>query len=404
MGENSKTSSFRYLELVLGTALLLVLGSLYAWSTYRGTLVEEFSWSVSSAQLTFSISMMTFCLGGLFSGIVSKKTGPRPMLVLSAVLMFAGLIAASKITSLTGLYVSYGVLYGFGVGIGYNAVMGTIVKWFPDKTGLCSGILLMGFGISSLIVGRVGAGLINSIGWRSTFMYFGLVFGIIVLVLAFFVRPPKQEETAGLQVASKKSEPFAEQDYRGMLKAPNFWMFFIWAIALSAAGLVIVGNSAPFANTITGSLETAATVAGVISVCNGIGRVILGGMFDKAGYRLTMITVCGLFILATVILIMANHTGSFGVLMISYVLVGLAYGGVTPTNSAFIAKFFGNANYPLNLSIVNLNLLIASYLPQVATILLDRTGSYDGAFYYMIVLAAIALVVTFLIRAPKQER
>ena len=404
MENNAKTSSFRYLELVLGTAILLVLGSLYAWSTYRGTLVEEFNWSVSSAQLTFSISMMTFCLGGLFSGIVSKKTGPRPMLIISAVLMFAGLMMASKISSLTGLYVSYGVLYGFGVGVGYNGVMGTIVKWFPDKTGLCSGILLMGFGISSLIVGRVGAGMLNSIGWRSTFTYFGIVFGIIVLIIAFFVRPPKPEETAGLQVVSKKSEPFSEQDYKGMLRSASFWLYFIWTIVLSAAGLVIVGNSAPFANTITGSLETAATVAGIISVCNGVGRVIFGGMFDKAGYRKTMLTVVILFVISTVILILANHSGSFAVLLVAYILVGLAYGGVTPTNSAFVAKFFGNKNYPLNLSIVNLCLLVASYLPQVATILLDRTGNYDGAFYYMIVLAVIALVLTFLIRAPKQEQ
>ncbi len=114
MSNKSNTSSFRYLELVLGTAILLVLGSLYAWSTYRGTLVEEFNWSVSSAQLTFSISMMAFCLGGLFSGIVSKKTGPRPMLILSAVLMFAGLIVASRISSLAGLYIAYGILYGSG--------------------------------------------------------------------------------------------------------------------------------------------------------------------------------------------------------------------------------------------------------------------------------------------------
>lgn len=405
MSNNSKTSSFRYLELVLGTAILLVLGSLYAWSTYRGTLVEEFNWSVSSAQLTFSISMMAFCLGGLFSGIVSKKTGPRPMLILSAVLMFAGLIMASRISSLAGLYISYGILYGFGVGIGYNAVMGTIVKWFPDKTGLCSGILLMGFGISSLVVGRVGAGMINSIGWRSTFSYFGIVFGIIVLAAAFFVRLPQAEETAGLQVgASKKTEPFEEKDYRGMLKSPNFWLYFIWTIVLSSAGLVIVGNSAPFANTITGSLETAATIAGIISICNGLGRVFFGALFDKAGYRLTMLIVAVLFIFSTIILILANHTGSMVILITAYVLVGLAYSGVTPTNSAFVAKFFGNANYPLNLSIVNLCLLIASYLPQVATMLLDRTGSYDGAFYYMIVLAVIALVLTFLIRAPKQEQ
>ena len=148
------TSSYRWLQLVLGTIVLLVLGSLYAWSTYRGTLMEEFGWTVSSAQMTFSISMMTFCLGGLFSGIITKRIGIKIPAVLSAVLMFAGLFMASKIVSLGGLYVSYGVLYGFGVGIGYNVIMGTIVKWFPDKTGLCSGILLFGFGISSLIVGK----------------------------------------------------------------------------------------------------------------------------------------------------------------------------------------------------------------------------------------------------------
>ena len=89
------------------------------------------------------------------------------------------------ISSLPALYLAYGVLYGFGVGLGYNAIMGTIVKWFPDKTGLASGILLMGFGISSLIVGKVGARLIGEIGWRDTFMYFGIAFGIIVLVLSF---------------------------------------------------------------------------------------------------------------------------------------------------------------------------------------------------------------------------
>jgi OFA family oxalate/formate antiporter-like MFS transporter len=157
----AKSSGYRWVELVLGTIILLVLGSLYAWSTYRGTLVSEFGWSISSAQLTFSISMMTFCLGGLASGIISGKTGPRIPMIISALLMFAGLFISSHISSLAGLYIAYGVLYGFGVGLGYNAIMGTIVKWFPDKTGLASGVLLMGFGISSLVVGKAAARLIG---------------------------------------------------------------------------------------------------------------------------------------------------------------------------------------------------------------------------------------------------
>lgn len=399
---NAKSPSFRWLMLAMGTIILLALGSLYAWSTYRSTLCEEFNWSVSSAQMTFSISMMTFCLGGLFSGIVTKKIGIKIPAVLSAVLMGAGLIMSSHISSLAGLYITYGVLYGAGVGIGYNVVMGTIVKWFPDKTGLCSGILLFGFGISSLIVGRVGAGLIAFIGWRSMFMYFGVVFGIVVLVLGLLIKAPEAADTAGLQTSSKaKSAPFAEMNFSGMLKNRNFWLFFIWVTVLSAAGLVIVGNSAPFANTITGDLASAATIAGIISVCNGFGRIFFGTLFDAKGFRVEMITVVAAFIIATVVLLAASATGSVPVLIISYVLAGFAYGGVTPTNSAFTAKFFGNNNFALNLSIVNLNLLIASYLPQVASKMIDSTGSYNGAFYYVIALAIIAFAAFLFIKAPK---
>lgn len=396
-------SSFRWAELVLGTVILLVLGSLYAWSTYRGTLVEEFNWTISSAQLTFSISMMMFCLGGLVSGIVSGKKGPRIPMLLSAVFMCIGLVMSSMIDSMTGLYAAYGVFYGFGVGLGYNAIMGTIVKWFPDKTGLASGVLLMGFGISSLIVGKLAARLIGTIGWRDTFLYFGIAFGLIVLIVSFFIRPPKPAEVEGFQTTSGKSEPFSEVDYKGMLKAKNFWFFFVWVITLSAAGLCIVGNSATYADTICNNLEIAATVAGVISICNGIGRVIFGSLFDIKGYRFTMLSVVAMFIISTLVLLASSATGSFAVLIIAYVLVGLAYGGVTPTNSAFIAKFFGKQNYALNFSIVNLNLLIASYLPQVASSLQDKTGSYNGTFYYMIGLAVAAIVMTLLIRVKKHQ-
>ncbi len=401
----AKSPSFRWLMLVMGTIILLVLGSLYAWSTYRNTLCDEFGWTVSSAQMTFSISMMTFCLGGLFSGIVTKKIGIKIPAILSAVLMAAGLIMSSHINSLVGLYIAYGVLYGVGVGIGYNVVMGTIVKWFPDKTGLCSGILLFGFGISSLLVGRVGAGLIASIGWRSMFLYFGIVFGIIVLVLGLLIKPPTEADTAGLASSSKsKSAPYAEMNSGSMLKDKNFWLFFIWAIVLSAAGLVIVGNSAPFAETITANAATAATIAGIISVCNGFGRIVFGSLFDAKGFRFEMIGVVILFVVATIVLLAATATGSVAVLVIAYVLAGFAYGGVTPANSAFTAKFFGNTNYALNLSIVNLNLLVASYLPQVASKIIDSTGSYNGAFYYVIVLAIVALVALLFIKPPKNAK
>jgi OFA family oxalate/formate antiporter-like MFS transporter len=111
-----------------------------------------------------------------------------------------------------------------------------------------------------------------------------------------------------------------------------------------------------------------------------------------------------MYIISTVILLVSSATGSFAILIIAYVLVGFAYGGITPTNSAFISKFFGKKNYALNFSIVNLNLLIASYLPQVASKLQDATGNYNGTFYYMMILALIALVMLAFIKTPDTNK
>ena len=234
-------------------------------------------------------------------------------------------------------------------------------------------------------------------------MVFGLVFGAIVLILSFLVKLPKDEELRGIRSGGTKSvESYSESTAGVMIKSKNFWLFFIWAISLSSAGLVIVGNSTPFADSILNNLELAAIIAGVISVCNGLGRIIFGSLFDIMGYKVTMLSVIALFILATIVLLCANATGKFAVLVIAYIAVGFAYGGVTPTISAFAAKFFGQKNYAMNLSVINMNLLVSSYLPQVATILLDKNGEYNGMFYYMIILAAVGFVMTLLISKPKK--
>lgn len=154
-----------------------------------------------------------------------------------------------------------------------------------------------------------------------------------------------------------------------MLRRRNFWIYFVWAIILSAAGLAIINSSAPYAQLFVGeNLTLAASIAGIVSIANGVGRVIFGGMFDKVGYRLTMLVDCVAYVIAALVLMASFGTKSMVILVIAFILIGLAYGGVTPTNSAFIAYFFGRENYAVNFPIVNLNLIIASFLgPMWAT-------------------------------------
>ncbi len=394
--------SSRWALLVLGVILLLFLGLIYGWSIFRSPLQSEFGWTDSQASLTFSISMMTFCLGGLVGGIINKgKNGFRINLIAAAVLLAIGFFSASNIQSLMGIYLSYGVCCGFGVGLGYNTAISTIVKWFPDKQGLISGITLMGFGFGSMILGTVAGAMIQSMGWRVTFRIFAVAFAIVMAVGALLLRNAGAEFVAYLSQGSSKAVTPAVEEVGAavMLRRRNFWIYFVWAIILSAAGLAIINSSAPYAQLFVGeNLTLAASIAGIVSIANGVGRVIFGGMFDKIGYRLTMLIDCVVFVVASLVLMASFATKSMPVLVIAFILIGLAYGGVTPTNSAFIAYFFGRENYAVNFPIVNLNLIFASFLgPMVGN------GGYMMTFGAIIVFAIVGAVLVFLLKKPEQN-
>lgn len=394
--------SSRWALLVLGVILLLFLGLIYGWSIFRSPLQSEFGWTDSQASLTFSISMMTFCLGGLVGGIINKgKNGFRINLIAAAILLAIGFFSASNIQSLMGIYLSYGVCCGFGVGLGYNTAISTIVKWFPDKQGLISGITLMGFGFGSMILGTVAGAMIQSMGWRVTFRIFAVAFAIVMVVGALLLRNAGAEFVAYLSQGSSKAVTPAVEEVGAavMLRRRNFWIYFVWAIILSAAGLAIINSSAPYAQLFVGeNLTLAASIAGIVSIANGVGRVIFGGMFDKIGYRLTMLIDCVVFVVASLVLMASFATKSMPVLVIAFILIGLAYGGVTPTNSAFIAYFFGRENYAVNFPIVNLNLIFASFLgPMVGN------GGYMMTFGAIIVFAIVGAVLVFLLKKPEQN-
>ena len=382
MHELEKMKKTRLLYLALGVVLLLFLGLIYAWSVFRAPLEAEFGWTKSQTSVTFSISMMMFCLGGLASGIIT-------------------VILASRISTLMGIYLTYGLLCGFGVGLGYNVTISTLVKWFPDRQGLVSGVALMGFGFGGMVLGTVGARMMEAMGWRTTFMIFGIVFGVLVLVCMVLLKTAPQEFVDSMMTGSKKVEPSVEELTPGeTLKRRNFWVYFVWAIVLSAAGLAIINDAAPFAVEITGSeLAAAAAIAGIISIFNGVGRVLVGLIYDKFNYRVTMMLTNTLFLLSGLALITCLKTHSYPLLIAAFVLVGVSYGFVPPTNSAFVAYFFGRKHYGINFSLINMNLIIASYLGPLC-----GGGNYMRSFYFIIGFAVMGFVLTMLIKKPNTDK
>ena len=402
----------RWVYAVIGVIVLLLAGLVYAWSVMSKSIAASRpDWSAAQLSMTFTLVMAFFCVGCLIAGILAKKVSPKIYVIAAAILFLAGFMVASMTgTSISMLYLGFGVLCGLGAGFAYNAVMSTMSAWFPDKQGLISGILLMGFGLSAFIVGKIFAAVTPSSGgdeWKSTFRVLAIIIFVVMLVCSFFfVKPDSdfQPSKSVKKVAAR--EPALNINSGQMVKQPSFWLYYIWVIVVSASGLVLVSQASGIAVEVGGasvSDGTIATVVGLISILNGIGRVIFGGLFDKKGYKLTMILDMIIFIAAGLILILALTTGQFIFIILGFVVGGFAYGGVTPTNSAIISDFFGRTYYPMNFSLINTNLLIASFASTIAGKLYDSSQSYFSTVIMMIGATVIGFVVFLGIRRPKAK-
>lgn len=404
----------RWMYSIIGVLVMLFAGLVYAWSVLARPIGEFFTtWSSTQLSFTFTLCMMFFCLGGLITGILSKKYEPKLMLKVSAMLFLIGFVVSSRSNSIITLYIGYGVIAGFASGIAYNSIMGNITKFFPDCPGLISGILLMGFGFGSFIIGKVyqsltpsGAGVDK---WRTSFLVFGIILFAVIFVASFIVRKPNSKEIKEISKLIVKDGNDKEKEEinltpHEMLKEKSFWLFFTWAILLSAAGLAVVSQASGIVMEVDKncSAGTVSTVVGLISIFNGVGRVIFGGLFDKIGRLKTMMLNNILFVIAIVVIMLSISTKQFSFIILGFIAMGLSYGGVTPTNSAFVSAFYGSKNYSVNLSLVNMNLLIASFGSTIAGSLYDSSGSYFSTLIAMIAAVVVGTVITFMIRENKK--
>jgi len=338
-----------------------------------------------------------FCIGGVVSGFLSKRMPLRVSVWLCALLVLIGFFLASRIQSLMGLYITYGVFVGLGVGLAYNAVISTFVKWFPDKRGLASGLLLMGFGFGGMLLGTVCTQAISAIGWRATFLTLGIVMALIILLCSYFVKPPQANivfpTVQGKRFADKESG--LELNSKQMLIKPSFWMFYLWAVVLSAAGLMLIGHATPLALDLGVEAAQAAVLAGLISIFNGSGRVIMGIAYDLLGRKATMLIISLIMVISSGVLLLSLSTGNISIMTAGFVLTGFAYGGIMPTNSSVVGRLYGMKNYSLNFSILNTCIIPASFGgPYLAGIVQSASGSYAGMAIVMIACGVLALFVS----------
>ena len=391
---------------VVGVAVMLFAGFVYAWSILSAPIAADFpQWSNAQLSLTFTICMAFFCLGGMAAGLLSKRIPVGVNVMISAALFLLGFFLTSRAQSLPLLYFGYGVLCGTASGFAYNAVMNVMPRWFPDRQGLISGVLLMGFGASSMIIGSAFTALTPAApgAWRSSLLFMGILMAIVLFFCSFFFSPPKEcQSSASLGPRAGGGEQGLDLAPGAMVRRPSFWCFFLWATLLSAAGLVIIAQARSVALTAVPDIDPGALsfAVGLISVCNGLGRVAFGALLDKAGRRATMCCVTCALVLGAALLFFSLTIGSRVLLVAGFIFTGLGYGGGPTMTAAVTKQFYGQHSYPVNFSITNTNLLVASFASTAAGAIYDATGHYVAVFLLLFTLLALSFWFLFSIRKP----
>ncbi len=407
-GEVLKNIKKRRVYLASGVAVMLFSGVLYAWSILKIPFAEELLWDAGFLALNFTLTMCFFCLGAFFGSLLNKKIGLKYTLFISAILSGAGFVVTGFLTSSAPvlLIAAYAVTAGTGIGISYNTVVSSVTAWFPDKKGFSSGCLMLGFGLSTLILGNVIDAMYKSeaFGWRRAFVLLGIVLFAVLLFAAFVIKKP-DADTHLPSVQNKrdvKKEDFERRDFTTgeMLRNFTFWRAFVCMTLLTAVGNSAISFARDLVLSVDASPDVATTMVGVLAVCNGFGRILTGILFDKSGRRFAMICANIITIISAAITLVSVSIGSLPLCIAGLCLTGISYGSCPTVTSAFTSAFYGQKYFSVNYSLINFNLIFASFIAGLSNTLMINTGSFTASFIMLLVLSLLAMGLNITIKRP----
>lgn len=396
----------RWFRVAGGVAMNLCFGSAYAFSIFLAPFQREFGWTRAEASLAFTLTVACITAGVLIGGRWQDRKGPAPVAITGALLFSAGIFLSRYTHALWWLYACYGGLVGFASGVGYTCPLAVGMKWFPERRGLVTGLMVMGYGAGSALVAPLAGFLIHRYGWRDTFSFLGAGFLVVTVTGSFFLRnPPEGWRPPGWTPPSPEAgERGASRDHRPaeILRTGTFYRMWIAYALGTAAGLMVIGHLAAFAEGAGFSARDAALSVGILSVGNGFGRIGSGWMSDHIGRTRTLALAMGA---TALILLLESRVDTVPLLFGSVFLIGYCYGSQLAVFPSATADFFGIRNLGNNYGLLLTAWGTAGIIgPMSGGRIFDATQSYRSAFLVAAALALVAAAVIATVRPPPTPR
>ena len=393
----------RWIIAVSGIVLQLMLGSVYAWSVFKKPIMAAHGWTGQQVGLTFTLAILFLGLSAAFGGRFVDKAGARKVASIAAILFGLGTIiagVANHFSNLWLLWLGYGVIAGIGNGLGYITPIAVLVRWFPDKRGLITGLAVMGFGLGAALMGQIAPLLINAYGISNTFYVAGIAFIVFMLWAAQHLNNPPQDYQVGESTAKHNDLKFSlSKSYSEALKMNQFYLLWVTLFVNITAGIALISNISPLAQSQVGlTAITAGTLIFIASLFNGFGRLFWSYLSDKLGrkniFLIMIISQIPLFLILSSI----TNVWVFGAICC---WIFLCYGGGFGTMPAFAADTFG----PKNLGSIYGSLLTAWAMaaivgPMLMEYVKQKSDSFSMAFIVATILLAIGSITILFYKKP----
>ncbi len=401
--QNIATSKEGLRVLLAAMLAMSTLGFIYIWSVFIAPLENDPGWSREELSLVFTFAMAFLTLGVMSGGYFLSRFNTRRLLIVCLGMVFSSFIISSYTNSIVLLYVFYGGICGFFMGIVYNGAFYICNLWFLSRFGLVSGLLQGSFGIGAVILGYVATNFLDNYDWRTTMRLLGSIFFLLFLPVVICLKKPATDH---LSVAAKDLSASAPQytpdiPWRQTTKTPSFWLFWIARIFILAGGLGLIGHAMPLAIDMGSTVYAAVLAMGILSFGNAAGRVSFGLLSDFLSLKKVLLLICLSYTLAFTLLILSSIFRLPLLIVPAFLLCGLAYGGITTTSSIFARTMFGVKYFAQNYGLTSSATLISSFIgPYAVGEIHATTFSYNISFYLFIVLG---LVSTSLILSIKEQ-
>ena len=441
----SSTAPNRWAIAWAGVLVMILAGTVYAWSNFTQPLIASFGWNATQASLVFGLAIFFIGVGAVVGGRWQDQVGPRTVTITGIVLWGLGnILAAVGPHDVWWWDITYGVIGGFGNGMAYITPVATVTKWFPDKRGLASGMVVMGFGLGAFIYGFVlkaipawlttsadAAAYANARAaaitagtpfdaaahampaadvatLSSILLISGIVYAIVGGLCAMLLsNPPAGYTVAGAVAAAASSE--GSYTPGQVLRMPQLYLLWLMLFVNVVAGILIVSNAVPIIreliskgvtdpDAVKALTGTAISSYAFVAVFNGLGRFFWGAVSDRIGRNMTWVCI---YACQVVIFFILSGLHSVAGVLIAFAIILLCYGGGFGTMPSFNADYFGTKYLGQNYGFIITAWGCAGIVgPYIAGAVKDATGSYSGALMPMAIMLLIAIVLPFITKKP----